>query len=47
MKKILFLAFVVGLIANCYSIDKTKVGGKDVITATQLNPVFLPLGERP
>ncbi|EMY77535.1 hypothetical protein LEP1GSC060_0170 [Leptospira weilii serovar Ranarum str. ICFT] len=40
MKKILFLTFVVGLIANCYSIDKTKVGGKDVITATQMNPVI-------
>ncbi|WP_032809680.1 MULTISPECIES: hypothetical protein [unclassified Leptospira] len=41
MRKILFLTFVVvGLIANCYSIDKTKVGGKEVITATQMNPVI-------
>lgn len=42
MKKIfiLFSLIAIALVVNCYSIDKVKVGGKDVITATQMNPVI-------
>ncbi|MCG6146190.1 hypothetical protein [Leptospira bandrabouensis] len=47
MKKILLMAAVAALVANCYSIDKTKVGGKEVVTATQMNPAIFTMWGAP
>ncbi|MBK8395175.1 MAG: hypothetical protein IPL26_08000 [Leptospiraceae bacterium] len=47
MKTLLAMFFSLLFLVNCYSIDKSKVGGKDVIVATQMNPVIFTLWGAP
>ncbi len=47
MKKTALIFLSIFAMANCYSIDKTKVGGKEVVTASQMNPAILTLWGAP